>query len=212
MRNVVIVPVAAAFAVCLAVALLGWALWPWNVNQRSAAELMDVVMWDREPIGGPFRLIDHNGATRTDADFRGKLLLIYFGFTSCGDICPTDLQTIATVIDRLAPASQAVQPLFVTINPVLDTPEQLKTYVGLFHPRLIGLTGEPRQIRKMTDAYKVYAAKTQPFKATDSDFDHSSFIYLVGTDGKYLGFFPPGTPPERMIAVLEPQLARFVSR
>jgi protein SCO1/2 len=79
-------PVAAAFVVGLAVALLGWILWPRGIEQRSAAQLMDVVMWGREPIGGPFRLIDHNGATRTDADFRGKLLLIYFGFTYCSDV------------------------------------------------------------------------------------------------------------------------------
>jgi protein SCO1/2 len=114
-------------------------------------------------------------------------------------------------MDRLAPASQAMQPLFVTINPALDTPEQLKRYVGLFHQRLIGLTGEPHQIRKMTEAYKVYAAKTQPSRRTDPEFDHSSFVYLVGIDGKYLGFFPPGTPPERMIDVIEPQLGRLVS-
>lgn len=164
-------------------------------------------MWDREPIGGPFRLVDHNGATRTDADFHGKLLLIYFGFTYCSDACPTDLQTIATAVDRLAPASEVVQPLFVTIDPAVDTPEQLKAYVALFHPRLIGLTGDARRIRDMTDAYKVYAAKTQPAKRADPNFDHSSFVYLVGRDGKYLGFFPPGTPAERMIAVLKPHLA-----
>lgn len=199
-------PVAAAFATGLALALLGWALWPHGAVQRSAAELMDVVMWDREPVGGPFRLVDQDGATRTDADFRGKLLLIYFGFTFCSDSCPADLQTIAAVVDRLAPASEAVQPLFVTINPAVDTPEQLKTYVGLFHPRLIGLTGEPRQVRRMTDAYKVYAARSRPAKRADPDFDHSSFVYLVGRDGQYLGFFPPGTPPERMVAVLAPHL------
>lgn len=181
-------------------------LWPPSIERRSAAELMDVVMWGREPIGGPFRLVDHNGVTRTDAEFRGKLLLIYFGFTYCSDSCPTDLQTIATAIDRLQPASERVQPLFVTINPVVDTPEQLKGYVGLFHPRLIGLTGSVREIANVTGAYKVYAAKTQPSRRTDPGFDHSGIVYLVGADGKYLGFFPPGTPAERMIAVLKPHL------
>jgi protein SCO1/2 len=91
--------VAAAFTAGLSVALLGSVLWPRSIQQRSAAELMDVVMWDREPIGGPFRLIDHEGTTRTDRDFRGKLLLIYFGFTYCSDSCPTDLQTIAMVME-----------------------------------------------------------------------------------------------------------------
>ena len=202
-------PVAAAFAGGLSAALLLWTLWPRAAEQRSAAELMDIVMWDREPVGGPFRLVDHEGSTRTEADFRGKLLLIYFGFTYCTDSCPADLQTIATVLDRLDPASAAVQPLFVTVNPEMDTPEQLKMYVGLFHPRLIGLTGTARQVVKMQNAYKVYAAKTQPARRSDPDYDHSSFVYLVGADGRYLGFFPPGTPADRMIAVLKPQLAQL---
>ena len=83
-------------------------------------------MWGREPIGGPFTLVDHNGNRRTDADFRGKLLLIYFGFTSCSDVCPTDLQSIAGAVDKLGPLGEAVQPLFITVNPEFDTPEQLK--------------------------------------------------------------------------------------
>ena len=127
--------------------VVGWLLWPTPTEpQRSAAELMDVVMWGREPIGGPFTLIDHNGQRRTDADFRDKLLLIYFGFTACSDACPTDLQAIAGAVDKLGPMGEAVQPLFITINPELDTPEQLKSYVALFHPRMIGLTGDRRQI------------------------------------------------------------------
>ena len=193
-------------------ALLGWALWPDSIRQRSSAELMDVVMWDREPIGGPFRLVDHNGAQRTDADFRGKLLLIYFGFTYCSTSCPIDLQSIAAMMDRLGEDAERVQPLFVTINPEMDTPAQLKPYVGLFHPRLIGLTGDARQVRRMTDLYKVFAARSQPSQRTGTDFDHSSLVYLVGTDGKYLGYFPPGTAPERMMTVLKPQLNQLALR
>src|SRR5438045_5215228 len=84
---------------------------------RSAAELMDAVMWNREPIGGPFALTDQNGVRRTERDFRGKLMLIYFGFTYCPDTCPTDLQAIGLAIDRLGPAGDAVQPLFITVDP-----------------------------------------------------------------------------------------------
>jgi cytochrome oxidase Cu insertion factor (SCO1/SenC/PrrC family) len=186
--------------------------WPERMRERSAAELMDVVMWDREPIGGPFRLVDHDGVQRTDADFRGKLLLIYFGFTYCSTSCPIDLQTIATVMDRLGKDAERVQPLFVTINPEMDTPAQLKPCVSLFHPRLIGLTGDGRQVRRVTGLYKVFASSSQPLQRTGTDFDHSSFVYLVGTDGKYLGFFPPGTAPERTMTVLKPQLARLALR
>jgi protein SCO1/2 len=95
-------------------------------SDRSAAELMDAVMWNREPIGGPFALIDQDGKRRTDADFRGKVLLVYFGFTYCPDVCPTDLQEIGLAVDRLGPAGDAVQPIFITVDPARDTPEHLK--------------------------------------------------------------------------------------
>src|SRR4029077_3451096 len=95
---------------------------------RSAVEIMDILMWGREPVGGPFALTDHNGKLRTDVDFRGKLLLVYFGFTFCSDICPIDLQSIAGALDKLGPTAEAVQPLFITVDPEKDTPEQLKNH------------------------------------------------------------------------------------
>jgi protein SCO1/2 len=190
----------------------GWLLWPAREQEWSAAELMDVVMWGREPIGGPFSLIDHDGKPRTDADFRGKLLLIYFGFTYCTDICPTDLQAIAGAVDKLGPMGEAVQPLFITVDPELDTPEQLKGYVGLLHPRMIGLTGHPRQIRAVARAYKVYFAKTVPGVRSDPNFDHSGLVYLVDPDGNYLGYFPPGTSAERMVEIIRPKLAAALAQ
>ena len=179
---------------------------------RSAAELMDVVMWGREPIGGPFRLVDHTGTPRTDADFRGKLLLIYFGFTYCSDACPIDLQSIGDALDRLGPLAAAVQPLFITVAPETDTPEQLKSYVGQFHPRLIGLTGDPHEVRKVAAAYKVYAAKTASAARDDPNVDHSSLVYIVDAAGKYVGYFPPGTPADRMVAVIREQVAAVMQR
>src|SRR3982751_6029518 len=86
-------------------------------SSRSAAELMDAVMWNREPIGGPFALIDHTGKPRSDKDFRGKLMLVYFGFTYCPDVCPTDLQNIGLALDMLGEAGERVQPLFITLDP-----------------------------------------------------------------------------------------------
>jgi protein SCO1 len=196
-----------AFVGGILVGAAGWLLWPVaREQQRTAAELMDVVMWGREPIGAPFTLIDHNGHRRTDADFRGKLLLIYFGFTSCSDVCPTDLQAIASAVDKLGPMGEAVQPLFITVNPELDTPEQLKSYVALFHPRMIGLTGNRRQIGDVTRAYKVYFAKTTPAVRNDPNFDHGALIYMVNDSGQYVGYFPPGTLADRMVEVLRPQL------
>ena len=176
-----------------------------GVRKRSAAELMDAVMWGTEPIGGPFSLLDHAGKHRTDTDFRGKLLLVYFGFTFCPDICPTDLQAMSSAIEQLDPAGNAVQPLFITLDTERDTPGHLAQYVPMFHPRLIGLTGDAAQISKAADAYKVYYAKV--VDGANLTIDHSAFIYLVDQKGRYLGFFPPGTSAEKMADALRPHVA-----
>lgn len=193
----------AAFGLVLATANAAYAQTP---AEPSAAQLMDDVMWGRD-VGGPFALIDHNGVPRTDADFRGKLLLVYFGFTYCPDICPTDLQTIGLALDKLGPASDSVQPLFITLDPQRDTPEQLAQYVPAFHPRLIGLSGDTAAIKQAASAYKVYYAKA-PTSDGDYTIDHSAFIFIVGRDGRYLGFLPPGTSPDRLAAIVQPHLAR----
>jgi protein SCO1/2 len=180
-------------------------------EDRSAARLMDDLMWNRGPIGGPFALIDHTGKLRTDEDFRGKLLLIYFGYTYCPDVCPTDLQQIGLAIDGLGAGAEAVQPLFITLDPERDTAEHLADYVPLFHPRLIGLTGSAEQIRRVALAYKVYYAKYPP-DSPDYVIDHSSFVYLVDEAGKYIGFFPPGTTANRMIEIITPNLSDRTKR
>lgn len=175
---------------------------------RSPAEIMDILMWNREPVGGPFELTDHTGRVRTERDFRGQLMLVYFGFTYCPDICPTDLQAIGLALDRLGGDAAHLQPLFVTVDPERDTAEHLAEYVPLFHPRLIGLTGSLDAIRKTADAYKVYFAKVPIGKeANDYTIDHTAFIYLMDRDGNYLGFFPPGTSADRMVEIIRPRLA-----
>lgn len=191
--------VAGALLLCLAAPAKAQQL-----SERAAAELMDVLMWSREPVGGPFALLDHTGKPRTDADFRGKLLLLYFGFTYCPDICPTDLQSIAVAMNRLGQSAAAIQPVFVTLDPERDTPQRLASYVEFFHPRLVGLTGDAAAIGKAAREYKVYYAKV----ATKAGYtiDHSGYVYLMDRAGKYLGFFPPGTPPERMVDVIRPYL------
>ena len=173
-----------------------------QLSERSAAELMDVLMWSREPVGGPFALVDHTGKRRTDADFRGKLLLLYFGFTYCPDVCPTDLQAIGQALIQLGRSADDVQPVFVTLDPDRDTSRRLADYVTFFHPRLIGLTGDASAIRQAARAYKVYYAKVPA--RSGYTIDHSGYVYLMDRGGKYLGFFPPGTPPERMAEVIRP--------
>ena len=174
--------------------------------ERSAAELMDAVMWNREPIGGPFALTDQNGVHRTDADFRGKLMLVYFGFTYCPDICPTDLQQMALAVDQLGPAGEMVQPIFITVDPERDTAEHLKDYMALFHPRFVGLTGDAAAIRQAARAYRVYYEKVEREDKSDYTLDHSVFIYLMDRDGRYLGFFPPGTSAERLAETMRSHL------
>ena len=171
---------------------------------RSASELMDVLMWNREPVGGPFRLIDHTGRPRSDADFHGKLVLLYFGFTYCPDVCPTDLASIGVLVDKLGQAGESVQPLFVTLDPERDTAGRLASYVTFFHPRMIGLTGDEASIASAASAYKVYYAKVP----TEHSYtvDHSGYIYLLDRAGRYLGFFPPGTPPDQMADAIRPLL------
>lgn len=176
-------------------------------SSRSAAELMDAVMWNREPIGGAFTLKDQTGKIRTDADFRGQLMLVYFGFTYCPDVCPTDLQAIGLAMDQLGEDAKHVQPLFVTLDPERDTVENLAQYVPLFHPRLLGLTGTMNEVQQAADAYRVYYKRVATgTKPDDYTVDHSAFIYLVDRDGKYLGFFPPGTDAPRLVEMIRPHL------
>ncbi|OKO75699.1 SCO family protein [Bradyrhizobium sp. NAS96.2] len=175
-------------------------------SARSAAEIMDILMWNREPVGGPFALTDQAGHARTDKEFRGRLMLVYFGFTYCPDVCPTDLQAIGLALDKLGPGGDQVQPIFITVDPERDTASHLAEYVPMFHPRLIGLTGSAEAIRKVADAYKVYYARV-PLKDGDYTVDHTAYIYLMDRGGSYLGFFPPGTSADRMVEIIRPRLA-----
>ncbi len=175
-------------------------------SARSAAEIMDILMWNREPVGGPFALTDQAGHQRTDKEFRGRLMLVYFGFTYCPDVCPTDLQAIGLALDKLGRDGDQVQPIIITVDPERDTAAHLADYVPLFHPRLLGLTGSADAIRKVADAYKVYYARV-PQDAGDYTVDHTAYIYLMDRDGNYLGFFPPGTSADRMVEIIRPRLA-----
>jgi protein SCO1/2 len=175
--------------------------------KRSAAELMDAVMWNREPVGGPFRLTDHQGRVRRDTDFRGKLMLVYFGYTTCPDICPTDLHQIGQALEMLGTSASEVVPIFITLDPQRDTRKLLSAYLPSFHPQIIGLTGSEADIRQVARAYRVFHEKVPVSGWLRYTVDHSAFIYLMGRNGQYLGFMPPGTPADRMVAVVRPFLA-----
>lgn len=157
-------------------------------------------------LGGPFTLVDHTGRTVTERDFAGRPLLVYFGFTYCPDVCPTELGTIAAAIDALGPAGERVTPILVSIDPERDTPAALADYVSRFHPRMVGLTGSAEQVAAAARAYRVYYARVRPRDSTDYLMDHSSFIYFVGPDGRVRSLFRPETTPEAMAAAITSQL------
>jgi len=115
-----------------------------------------------------------------------------------------DLQAIGLAIDQLGPAGDAVQPLFITLDPERDTPQLLADYMPMFHPRLIGLSGDASAIREAARTYRVYYARVPTSDRSDYTVDHSAFIYLLDRQGGYLGYFPPGTPPDRITDAIRP--------
>jgi protein SCO1/2 len=149
-------------------------------------------------IGGPFTLINQHGETVTDESLRGQYLLIYFGYTYCPDVCPTELQAMSQAVDQLGADGAKVTPVFITVDPARDTAEQLAAYAPNFHPRLLALTGSAQQIADVAGAYRVYYKKAEDDSATDYLMDHSSIIYLMGPDGAFLTHFAYGTTPDEM--------------
>ncbi len=141
-------------------------------------------------LGGPFALIDQDGHSRSDAEFRGKLLLITFGYTDCPDICPLELQKVSDALAMAGPAVSAnVVPLFITVDPVRDTPERLKRFVGQFSGTIIGLTGTPESIGQVAHAYRVHAVSAG--HEGHHLIEHSDFQYLMGRDGLLLSLIAP---------------------
>lgn len=151
-------------------------------------------------IGGPFSLVDDEGKPVTDADFRGRYMLVYFGFTYCPDVCPTSLNRNMQALDRLDEAQAGkVQPILISVDPERDTPEHMKEYVGHFGPDLRGLTGTQEQVAAAAKAYGVYFAKVPNAGDPDSYLvDHTSITYLMDPDGKFVQHFRHDLPPEEM--------------
>jgi protein SCO1 len=174
---------------------------------QTAAEMMDDLMYGRGTVGGPFTLTDQDGRKRSDSEFRGKLMIVYFGYTFCPDVCPADLMAITQALDALGPAAEGIQPVFITVDPERDT-KLLKDYVAAFHPSLVGLTGSQEEIRKVANAYKAFYAKVPGENGGGYSVDHTGVIYLMGRNGEYLGFMPPQSSPDRLTEILRKYLAK----
>jgi len=157
-------------------------------------------------IGGPFRLVDQNGKTVTDADLKGKWSLVYFGYTHCPDACPTALNDIAIALDQLGPKREAVRAVFITVDPERDTPEVLKEYVASFDAPILALSGSPEEIARAAKAYRVYYAK-HPEPGGDYSMDHSSVIYVMDPEGRFTASFTHQSTPEEIAERLKKLLA-----
>jgi cytochrome oxidase Cu insertion factor (SCO1/SenC/PrrC family) len=163
------------------------------------AQFMEALMWGHASVGGPFALRDQAGQRRELAEFKGRLVLLYFGYTFCPDVCPTDLAALREVLQQ---HSDDVRVLFVTLDPERDTPAQLGAYLAHFDARIIGLTGNAREVRAVADRYKAYYTRV-PLKGSHGYLiDHSAGIYLVDREGVYRGNFPSGISAELIARVL----------
>lgn len=156
-------------------------------------------------VGGPFHLTDQTGRAVTEADFKGKAFLVFFGFTHCPDICPTTLFEISEVLNRLGPDAEQVAALFISVDPERDTPAKLKDYLANFHPRIFGLTGTPAQIEAVVKEYRVYAKKV-PLAGGDYTMDHSAVVYLMDKQGRFIAPFNVKRSAEQAAADLKRQL------
>jgi len=157
-------------------------------------------------IGGPFQLTDGDGKLRRDDEWRGKYMLMYFGFTHCPDICPAELTKMASALSALDKdpevGPEQIQPVFITIDPKRDTPAHIREYVKEFHPRIVPLTGSQEQIKAVTKSYRVYFSIPDD-AGEDYLVDHSIIIYLMGKDGKFVKFFGQSSSVEEMIAEIK---------
>ncbi|KAJ3343377.1 Cu-binding protein [Gonapodya sp. JEL0774] len=169
-------------------------------------------------VGGPFSLVDHEGRPVTDLDYRGRWMLIYFGFTYCPDVCPEELEKMGHIIDLLAKDSDfdgTVVPIFISCDPKRDSVEVVKAYLQDFHPSLVGLTGTYDQVKATARAYRLYFSA--PPRALDDDetdylVDHSIFFYLINPEGQYARHYGRIDSKERIAEDIVKQVKDFQSR
>ncbi len=181
------------------VTLLGLLLVELQTREASVRDFQEVA------IGGAFTLTNEKGELRSEADFAGAPMLIYFGFTYCPDVCPMSLDVMGAALETLEAQNpkvfKALQPVFISVDPARDTPAQLAEYLSYFHPKISGLTGTPEQIAAVKKAFRVYAVRRDLPEPSPQDkgsynVDHSSFFYLMDGKGRYLAHYDHALEPE----------------
>jgi cytochrome oxidase Cu insertion factor (SCO1/SenC/PrrC family) len=193
------------------------ALWPALVPAVSLSLLLlsmqPLSAQSQTLIGGPFKLTDQNGRAVTDRTLHGKPVLLYFGFTSCPDVCPTDLARVQRIARRVQKAGgPSLTPVFVSIDPERDTPAKMKRYVSVFGPGMVGLTGTPAQITAITDAYHVYYKKVPYGAKGQYMMDHSTFVFLLDRNGRYVDHFGRTADEAQVAAQIKTELALTTPR
>ena len=175
-----------------------------ETSTMSVAQSQDKGNKGFPAIGGPFQLYDQNGQAHTDADFKGKIMLVYFGYTFCPDICPAALINMTDALTELGQKAQQIQPIFITIDPTRDTVPHLKIYMENYHPSFIALTGDAQHIESAKKAYRVFGAKAKPDDtSTEYIMDHSSIIYVMDRQGRFITHLNHLTPPKEIIRILQ---------
>lgn len=159
------------------------------------------------PIGGPFKLTDDKGQPVTDADYRGRWMLVFFGYSNCPDECPLTLQKMAAVLKELGPLAERIAPLFVTIDPARDTPARLTSYLENFDTRIIGLTGSDDQVAAVAKVYRVYYAPGQNEQSGTDLISHSTFLYLMNPEGKLAALFSQDIAVDNLTIALRARVA-----
>jgi protein SCO1/2 len=161
-----------------------------------------VETWGEARIGGPFALTDHTGRRVTDADFRGRIMLVLFGASASPDLTPSALQVLAAALDRLGSRAGRFVPILITVDPERDTPQRLKAYVQSFHPRLVALTGTPAEIAGVVEKYRVVRQGDEPGALPGTLLDQPPLIYVMGPDGRYRTHLNPAAGPDAIAADL----------
>jgi len=158
-------------------------------------------------IGGPFALVDGDGRPRTDRDFAGQWRIMYFGYTFCPDVCPTDVAAIGGALKKVEASDpelgRAIVPVFVTVDPARDTPAVVKAFTAAFHPRMVGLTGTPEQVAAAEKAYAVYARKGAASAGGGYLMDHGRTAYLMAPDGSPVAILPADEGADAVAAELK---------
>ncbi|XP_022090424.1 protein SCO1 homolog, mitochondrial-like [Acanthaster planci] len=162
-------------------------------------------------IGGPFSLVDHNGKPKTNKDYLGQWLLLYFGFTHCPDICPDELEKMVSAVEKInnSPNLPNITPLFISIDPERDTVEVMGAYVKEFYPGLIGLTGTKEQVEEIARNFRIYFSQGPKDEDNDYIVDHSIIMYLLNPDGQFVDYFGQNKTDEQVAGGIAHHMRKY---